>query len=131
MSTDNPVIMLIFLIYSLILCWGNVSNNTVTMKFAQIQYFLSQNVGGDKRCYVPPLSKSCGGHVPPINSVPARLYHCAGPLWSRHFASVLRVLTTPVRRTLRRFQFLQRWYLISIGVGTSATSMLRLLGFGK
>jgi len=24
------------------------------MKFAQLHYFLSQNVGGDKRYYVPP-----------------------------------------------------------------------------
>jgi len=47
-STDNPVIMFIFLIYSLALCWGNVSNSNVTMTFAQLHYFLSQNVGGDK-----------------------------------------------------------------------------------
>jgi len=63
--------MLIFLIYSLILCWGNVSNNYVTVKFAQIYYFLSQNVGEDKRYYVPPCPKVCGGHVPLVNSVPA------------------------------------------------------------
>jgi len=29
-STDNPVMMLIFIIYSLVLCWGNVSNSKVT-----------------------------------------------------------------------------------------------------
>jgi len=43
------------------------------MKFAQLHYFLSQNVGGDKRYYVPPVQK-LGEHVPPvppINSVPA------------------------------------------------------------
>jgi len=34
------------------------------MKFAQLHYFLSQNVGGDKQYYVP-LSKSWEGHVPP------------------------------------------------------------------
>jgi len=63
-SADNPVIMLIFLIYSLIFRWGNVSNSNVTMKFAQIQYFLSQNVGRYKKYYVPPImSKSWGGHV--------------------------------------------------------------------
>jgi len=37
------------------------------MKFAQIHYFLSQNVGGDKRYYVPP-----------INSVPGYWY---GLVW--------------------------------------------------
>jgi len=50
--------MLILHIYYLALCWGNVSNSNVNMKFAQIHYFLSQNVGGDKRYYV-------GGHAPP------------------------------------------------------------------
>jgi len=45
-SADNPVIMLIFINISLILCWGNVSNRNATMKFAQIHYFLAQNVGG-------------------------------------------------------------------------------------
>jgi len=63
--------MLIFLIYSLILCWGNVSNSNVNMKFAQIQYFLSQNVGRTKDI-MSPLSKSWGDMSPlsPINSVP-------------------------------------------------------------
>jgi len=28
-STDSPVIMFIFLIYSLALCWGNVSKSNV------------------------------------------------------------------------------------------------------
>jgi len=41
------------------------------MKFAQLHYFLSQNVGGVKRYYVPPCPKSWRGHVPPINSVSA------------------------------------------------------------
>jgi len=57
-STDNPVIMFLSLVYSLVLFWGNVSNSNVTMKLAQLHYFLSQNVGGDKRCYVPPCPKS-------------------------------------------------------------------------
>jgi len=52
-STDNLVIMLIFLIYSLILCWGNVANSNAAMKFAQIHYFLSQNVGGAKDIMSP------------------------------------------------------------------------------
>jgi len=43
--TDNPVMMFIFIIYSLVLCWENVSNSNVTMKFTQLHYFLSQNVG--------------------------------------------------------------------------------------
>jgi len=30
------------------------------MKFAQLHYFLSQNVGGDKRYYVPPFPKVVG-----------------------------------------------------------------------
>jgi len=71
-STDNPVTMLIFLIYSLILCWGNVSNSNVTMKFAQCITYLSQNVGRDKRYYVPPCPK-VGGTRTPINSVPAHM----------------------------------------------------------
>ena len=57
--------MLIFLIYFLLLCWVSVSNSNVTMKFAQIHYFLSQNVVGDKRYYVPPVQK-LGGHVLPV-----------------------------------------------------------------
>jgi len=72
-STDNPAIMLISLIYSIILYWGYVSNSNVTMKFAQIHYFLSQNVGGDKRYYVPPCPKvgeDMSLPSPPINSVP-------------------------------------------------------------
>jgi len=64
-SADNLVIMFIFLIYSLALCWGNVSNSNVTMKFAQLDYFLSQNIGGTKDI-MSPLSKSLGGHVPPV-----------------------------------------------------------------
>jgi len=71
MSTDNPVIMLIFLIYSPVVCWGNVSNSNVTVKFAQLHYFLSQNVGGPKD--IVPHCPKVGGHVlpvPPINSVP-------------------------------------------------------------
>jgi len=55
--TDNPVIMFIFLIYSLVLCWGNVSNSNVTMNF------VSQNVGG-QRILCPPLSKSWGDMSP-------------------------------------------------------------------
>jgi len=53
------MIMLIFLIYSLALCWGNVSNSNVTMKFAQVYCFLSQNIWGDKDIMYP-LSKSRG-----------------------------------------------------------------------
>ena len=55
-STDSPVIMFVILIYSLTLCWGNVSKSNVTMKFAQ-HYFLWQNVGGNKIYYVPPCPK--------------------------------------------------------------------------
>jgi len=65
-STDNPVIVLIFLIYSLVLCWGNVSNSNVTMKFTQPHYISSQNVGGDKRYYVPPCPK-VGGTCHPFS----------------------------------------------------------------
>jgi len=72
-STDNPVIMLTFLNYSLVLCWGIVCSSNVTMKYARLHYFLSQNVGGDKRFYVPPVQK-LGGTCPPINSVPAPEY---------------------------------------------------------
>jgi len=37
-------------------CFQQQSN----MKFAQLRYFLSQNVGGDKRYYVPPCPKVGG-----------------------------------------------------------------------
>jgi len=46
------------------------------IKLAQLYYFLSQNVGGVKRYYVPPCPK-VGGTCPtrpPINSVPAWRY---------------------------------------------------------
>jgi len=65
------VIMLIFLIYSLVLCWGNVSNSNATGKFAQIHYFLLQNIGGAKDIMSP--CPKVGGTCPPrppINSVP-------------------------------------------------------------
>jgi len=65
MSTDNPVIMFIFLIYSLFFCWRNIFNSNATMKFEQLHYFLSQNVGGDKIYYVPPCPK-VEGTCPPV-----------------------------------------------------------------
>jgi len=45
------------------------------MKFAQLPYFLSQNVGGDKRYYAPcpKVGRTCPP-VPPLNSVPGLLY---------------------------------------------------------
>jgi len=55
--------MFVFLIYSLVLCWGNVSNSDVTVKFAQLHYFLSQNVGGTKD-NMSPFPK-VGGTCPP------------------------------------------------------------------
>jgi len=63
-STDSPVITFIFLIYSVASCQGNVSNSKVTMKFAQLHYFLSQNIGGTKDIMPPPF-KSWRGHFPP------------------------------------------------------------------
>jgi len=63
-STDTVVIMFIFIIYSLVLCWRYVSNSNVTMKFAQLHYFLSQHVGGDKRYYVHP-AQNLGRTCPP------------------------------------------------------------------
>jgi len=55
--------MFIFLIYSLVLCWKYVSNSNVTMKFAQLHYVSSQNVGGTKDI-MSPLSKSWGDMPP-------------------------------------------------------------------
>jgi len=43
------------------------------MKFVQLHYFLSQNIGGIKRYCVSPCPK-VGGHVLPFNSVSAWLY---------------------------------------------------------
>jgi len=71
-STDNPVVVFILLIYSLVLCWGNLSNSNVTMKFTQLHYFSSQYVGGTNDIMSPPV-QTLGGRVPPvppINSVP-------------------------------------------------------------
>jgi len=50
------------------------------MKVAQLHYFLSQNVGGGKKYYVPPL-QSWGGHVTPptLNSVPDYTYVISPP----------------------------------------------------
>jgi len=56
-STDNPVIMLIFLIYFLISCWVNVSNSNVTMKFAQYITFYHKMLGGTKDTMSPPVQK--------------------------------------------------------------------------
>jgi len=67
--------MFSILIYSLALCWGNVSNSNVTMKFAQLHYFLSQNIGGAKRYDVPPVQK-LEGTCPPITTVPGYRYNC-------------------------------------------------------
>jgi len=66
------VIVLIFLIYSLVLCWGNVSNSNVTMKFAQLHYFSSRNVGGTKNI-MSPLPK-VGGTCPPHKLGPCLWY---------------------------------------------------------
>jgi len=75
-TTDSSVMMFVFFICSLALCWGNVCNIKVTMTFAQLHYFLSQNIGRDKKYYVPPDQK-LGKHVfpvPRINSVPVDAY---------------------------------------------------------
>ena len=80
MSIDNPVIMLIFPIYFLVSYWENVSDSNVTMKFAQLHYFLPQNIGGTKYI-MSPLSKSWEDMSPPSP-------HTLGPcveviLWER------------------------------------------------
>jgi len=49
--------MFIFLIYFLALRWGNVSYSNVTMKYAQLHCFASQNIGGTKYI-MSPLYKS-------------------------------------------------------------------------
>jgi len=42
---------------------GSISNKNITMNFAQLHYFLSQNVGGTKDI-MSPLSKSWGTSPP-------------------------------------------------------------------
>jgi len=66
--------MFIFPINYLALCWENFSNCNVTMKFAQLHYFLSQNIGG-KNILSPPCPKVGRDMppVPPLNSVTASL----------------------------------------------------------
>jgi len=56
--------MFIFLIYSLALCWGNVSNSKVTMTFAQLHYFLSQKHWEGQKILCPPCS-NVGGELSP------------------------------------------------------------------
>jgi len=71
-STDSPVMMFILLIYSLALCWGNVSSSNVTTKFAQLQYFYHKILRGTNDIMSPPVQKleAICPHVSPINSVP-------------------------------------------------------------
>jgi len=53
------------------------------MTFAQLHYFLSQNIGGDKRYYVPPCSKVGGDMSPRVQKLggtcPPRPLHKLGP----------------------------------------------------
>jgi len=73
-STGNPGIVLIFLIYSLVLCWGNVSNRNVNMKVA-LHYFFTfhHKMLGGTNDNMSPLVQTLGGHASrtPRNSVPA------------------------------------------------------------
>ena len=62
-STDNPVIMFIFLICSLVLCWGNVSNSKVTWNLHNYITFDHKMFGGTKGI-MSPLSKSWGDMSP-------------------------------------------------------------------
>ena len=59
--------MILFLIYSLVLYWGNVSKGNVTMKSSQLHYFLSQNVGETKDFMSP---------CPKVAPFPLELGHC-------------------------------------------------------
>jgi len=47
--------MFIFLVYSLFYFAGETYPTKSNMKFAQLHNLLSQNVGGDKIYYVPPV----------------------------------------------------------------------------
>jgi len=61
-STDNPVIMFMFFMYSLVLCWGNISNSKATWNLHNYLSFYDKMLGG-QNILCPPLSKSLGGHV--------------------------------------------------------------------
>jgi len=63
--------MFIFLIYSVVLCWANVSNSNVSMKFAQLHYFYHKMLGWQK-ILCPPCPKVGGNMFPhtPLNSDP-------------------------------------------------------------
>jgi len=63
-STDNPAIMFIFLIYSLALCLGNVSNSKVTWNLHKYVTFYHKMLGGTKDIMSPPVQK-LGGTCPP------------------------------------------------------------------
>ena len=79
-STDNPVIMFNFLLYSLVLCWGNVSNSKIIWNLTATLLFITKCWGGQKiLCHA--LSKSWGRTSPPvpsINSVPAGSLYAHG-----------------------------------------------------
>ena len=68
MSADNSSDNVYFLSFSP----GNISNSNVTIKLAQLHYFLSQNIGGTKDNMSPSVQKL--GDTPPplpsLNSVP-------------------------------------------------------------
>ena len=74
-SIVNPVIMFIFIIYSLVFCWGNVSNSKVTWNLHNHITFITKCWGGQK-ILCPPLFNSWEGHVPP--SLPwTRFLNCS------------------------------------------------------
>jgi len=56
-STDNPVTMFIFLIYSLALCWEkSFPMKFVSMKFVQLHYFYHR-IFGEQKISCPPCPK--------------------------------------------------------------------------
>jgi len=74
------------------------------MKFEQLHYFLSQNVGGTKDI-TSPLSQICGGHVSPVP-------HKLGP-WSKHTRKISKLSLLLVTARLlhhNRCLFLETWY---------------------
>ena len=94
------------------LCSGNVPNSNVTIKFAQIHYFLWQNVGEDKRYYVL-LAQKLWGTCPPINSVPA-----SGSVFDQLYPALG---TNPMSQIFRSSFFLE--------TRLSSESLEPLLGF--
>jgi len=81
------MITFVFVIYSLALYWGKVSNGNVTMKSTQLHYFLSENIGWTKD--IRSTCPNVGGTFPSFKLGPCNMWSMT---FSLRIASVVIVL---------------------------------------